>query len=79
MEPDKEFARTYCALMRYSRQFNDFLTGPAVDVDSFKKNSMEFCTLTLQIRKKDEEPVQPSWNSSTCYQVTLMLLTMCMH
>lgn len=35
---------------------------------------MEFCTLTLQIRKKDEEPAQLSWNSSTCYQVTLMLL-----
>ena len=33
----KEVARTYGTLMRYSRQFNDNLTRPTIDVDIFDK------------------------------------------
>ena len=52
MKPHREVARINRNLMRYSRQFNDYLRGPTIDINSFKK-LCGILYLTLQNQEKE--------------------------
>lgn len=71
MEPDKEVVGAYHTLMRYSRQFNDILSRPSIDVNYFKK----FCGILYFNLTNQEEELEAG---STKLEFKL-LLAICMY